>query len=121
MQLNTSHALWLLLIATVTGILSLYGLQVTRRMTKLPEQYRRKLFEEGSTHLLAEVWMQPRGEVSVRRWGGALSRLALAYVVFSFATVVVVSFLLILDRAGMDSVVSPIVEVLSKVEADLAC
>lgn len=65
--------------------------------------------------------MQPRGEVSVRRWGGALSRLALAYVVFSFATVVIVSFLLILDRAGMDSVVSPIVEVLSKFEADLAC
>ena len=121
MQLNTPHALWLLLIATVMGILSLYGLQVTRRMTKSPAQYRRKLFEERSTHLLAGLSMQTRGEVLVRRWGGALSRLALVYVVFSFATVVVVSILLILDRAGMDSVVSPIVEVLSKVEADLAC
>lgn len=121
MELNTPHALWLLLIATVMGVLSLYGLRTARGMAKSPEQYRRKLIEEGSTHPLARLWMQPRGDVSIRSWGRALSRLALAYAVFSFATVVVVSALLILNRAGMDSVVSPIVEVLSKVEADLAC
>lgn len=121
MELNTQHALWLLLVATVMGSLSLYGLQAARGMAKSPEKYRRKLIEKGSTHPLARLWMQPRGEVSIRRWGRALSRLALAYAVFSFATFVVVSALLLLDRAEMENVVSPIVEVLSRVEADLAC
>jgi hypothetical protein len=90
-------------------------------MAKSPEQYRRKLMEKEPSHPLAIFWVQPGGEESIRSWGIVLSRLALAYTVFSFATAGVVSALIIMDGAGMDKAVSPVVEFLSKIEADLAC
>jgi hypothetical protein len=119
-ELNTSYALWLVLLATVVGILSLHGLRAARGMAKSPGQYRRRLIEKGPTHPLAILWIQPGGEESIRSWGIALSWLALVYAVFSLATAGIVSALIVMDCAGMDSSVGPVVELLSKVESDLA-
>lgn len=120
-ELNTPYALWLVLLATVVGILSLFGLRTARGMAKSPVQYRQKLTDNEPTHPLAILWMQPGGEKSIGTWGIALSRLALVFMVFSFATAGVVSTLIIMDSAGMGRAVGPVVEFLSKIEADLAC
>lgn len=120
-ELNTPYAIWLVLLSTVTGILSLYGLRVARGMARFPRQYRQKLLGREPTHLLAERWIQSGGEVSIRRWGISLSRIALGYAVFSFAISGIVLSLILMDSMGMDSAVSPLVEVLSKIESKLAC
>lgn len=120
-ELNTPYAFWLVSLSTVMGILSLYGLRTARGMARFPQQFRQKLLVREPTHLLAILWIQSGGEESIRRWGIALSILALAYVVFSFATAGIVSSLIVMDSAGMDSALGPLVEVLSKVESRLAC
>ncbi len=108
-ELNTPYAVSLVLLTTVVGILSLFGLRTARGMARSPVQYRQKLTDKDPTHPLATLWIQPGGEESIRSWGIALSRLAL------------VSTLIIMDRIGMDRTVSPVVEFLCKFEADLAC
>lgn len=120
-ELNIPHALWLLLIGTVMAGLSLYGLRAARRMAHSPRLFRQKLIEKQATHALAIIWSQSRSEESIRSWGVMLSRLAITYALISVITVLVVSALLIMHSAGMDSTVSPIVEALARVEADLAC
>ena len=120
-ELNTPYALWLVLLASVMGSLSLYGLRTARGMVRFPHQFRQKLVEREPTHLLAILWVHPGGEESIRSWGIALSRLALVYAVLSFSTAGVVSSLIVMDRAGMDRTVGPVVEVLSKIESGLAC
>ncbi len=120
-ELNTPYAVSLVLLTTVVGILSLFGLRTARGMARSPVQYRQKLTDKDPTHPLATLWIQPGGEESIRSWGIALSRLALVFTLFSFATAGVVSTLIIMDRIGMDRTVSPVVEFLCKFEADLAC
>jgi hypothetical protein len=65
------------------------------------------------------------GMLGLHRWrsarGTALSRVAFCYMVFSFAMAGVISVLIVMDRAGFGSAVGPVVELLSKVEAGLAC
>jgi len=56
-----------------------------------------------------------------RAWDRGLSRVAFGYMVLSFAMAGIVSILIVLDRVGFGRAVGPVVELLSKVEAGLAC
>lgn len=120
-ELNEPHAVWLVFIATVMGMLGLYGRRVARGMVEAPEMYQRKLLEKRWIHPLAMRWMRPGSVDTIRSWGIGLSRLAFGYAVFSFATVGVISILIVMDCVGFESAVGPVVKLLSKLEADLAC